>query len=83
MQILFFFNFLFLLLHETYKFLERMILILKQFFNIKALLLISLALVFGCQNKHSNKKNFIGVYKGEFIHGNFSTPIQIEIEKLF
>ncbi len=46
----------------------------------KIISLLLVLIVFGCQNKHSNKKDFIGVYEGEFIHGNFSTPIQIEIE---
>lgn len=56
-------------------------LFLKQFFKIRALVLILVGLAIGCQNNHSNKQDFVGVYEGNFTHGNFSTPIKIEIEK--
>jgi hypothetical protein len=56
-------------------------LILKQFFKIRALVLILVGLAIGCQNNHSNKQDFSGLYEGNFTHGNFSTPIKIEIEK--
>lgn len=54
--------------------------ILKQRFKKKAFVLI-IVLAFGCQKNHSYKKDFVGFYEGVFTHGNFSTPIQIEIEK--
>jgi dipeptidyl aminopeptidase/acylaminoacyl peptidase len=54
---------------------------IKLFFKKRVFVLITLALTIGCQSKFSNKKDFVGVYEGNFTHGNFSTPIQIEIEK--
>ncbi|WP_339918367.1 alpha/beta hydrolase [Yeosuana marina] len=53
--------------------------ILKQ--NLSIIALVFIAFSAGCQNNHSDNKDFIGVYEGNFTHGNFSTPIQIEIEK--
>lgn len=40
-----------------------------------------MVLALGCQKNHSYKRDFVGFYEGVFTHGNFSTPIQIEIEK--
>lgn len=48
-------------------------------YRTKAFILVILTLVFGCN--HSSEYDFVGIYEGDFTHGNFSKPIQIEIEK--
>lgn len=56
------------------------IVIAKPFKRLIAVLFI-IGLILGCKNEHSKEKNLTGIYEGKFTHGNFSTPIQIEIEK--
>ncbi len=55
--------------------------ILKLLHKKKAFVLIISILAFGCKNNQTYDKDLVGSYEGEFIHGNFTTPIQIEIEK--
>ena len=55
--------------------------ILKQIWHILAALFMVFGFTLGCQNNHPNKNAFVGFYEGDFTHGNFTTPIQIEIEK--
>jgi len=52
----------------------------KQIWYIKTLFFMFFGLALGCKNHDSNKKDLLGLYEGNFTHGNFSTPIQIEIE---
>ncbi|RIV71951.1 alpha/beta hydrolase family protein [Flagellimonas aequoris] len=55
--------------------------IVKQRFEKKTLILAMLLLAIGCWADHSDEKGLAGIYEGMFAHGNFSTPIQIEIKK--
>lgn len=55
--------------------------ILKQIWKILASFFMAFGLLLSCQNDNSIKKGFVGIYEGVFTHGNFTTPIQIEIEK--
>lgn len=55
--------------------------ILKQIWHILAALFMAFGFTLGCQNNHPNKNAFVGFYEGDFTHGNFTAPMQIEIEK--
>lgn len=55
--------------------------ILKPRDSKKVLFLVLFIFAFGCKIKPSDKNGLPGTYEGVFVRGDFSTPIQIEIEK--
>ncbi len=73
-------GFQFLKLQKILKFM-KMKSVLNHWFKKQAFVLPIIVFLFGCQDNPTHKKDFVGFYEGEFTHGNFSTPIQIEIEK--